>query len=76
MVLNNALVLTNTPTEFQGRVMSLYMMVWGFQPLGTLPMGALADIYGIAPVLGAAGAILAVSSLVFMALSPMMRRLP
>lgn len=76
MVLNNALVLTNTPPEFQGRVMSLYMMTWGFQPLGTLPMGALADMYGIAPVLGVAGAILAAFSLCLMAFSPKIRRLP
>ena len=76
MVINNALVLTNTPTEFQGRVMSLYMMIWGFQPLGTLPMGALADQIGIAPVLGVAGAMLAVIALVLAAVAPKLRRLP
>ena len=76
MVLNNALVLTNTPTAYQGRVMSLYMMVWGLQPLGTLPMGALADQFGIAPVFAITGAILAVFALAMTVFVPRMRRLP
>ena len=76
MVLNNALVLTNTPAPFQGRVMSLYMMTFGMQPLGTLPMGAIADWVGIAPVLTAAGGILAVFTIGMLAFAPRMRRLP
>ena len=74
-VLNNALVLTNTPTQFQGRVMSLYMMMFGFQPLGSMPMGFLADQFGIAPVLGVAGAVLAAFAILMMALAPSVRRL-
>ena len=76
MVLNNALVLTNTPTAFQGRVMSLYMMAWGLQPLGTLPMGAIADAVGIAPVFAVGSSILVVFCLGVLVFSPRIRRLP
>ena len=76
MVLNNALVLTNTPPAFQGRVMSLYMMAWGLQPLGTLPMGAIADAVGIAPVFAVASSILVLFCLGVMTFTTRIRRLP
>jgi len=59
MTLNNTLVMTNTPHEVRGRVMSVYMMTWGLMPMGTLPAGAIAEVVGVQWVIGAGGAILA-----------------
>jgi MFS family permease len=55
MTLNNTLIMTHTPEELVGRVMSIYMMTFGLMPLATLPAGALADIIG-APLTVAGGA--------------------
>ena len=43
MVINNTLLQTNSDSRLRGRVMSVYMMMWGLMPLGTLPAGAIAD---------------------------------
>ncbi len=47
MALNNALLHLAVADEVRGRVMGLYMVTWGFMPLGALPMGALGDLIGI-----------------------------
>ncbi|MDW8059445.1 MAG: MFS transporter [Thermomicrobium sp.] len=47
MALNNALLHLAIDDEVRGRVMGLYMVTWGFMPLGALPMGALGDAIGI-----------------------------
>ena len=57
MALNNTLIQLNTPHEMRGRVMSLFMMTVGLMPLGTLPAGAVAEVVGVAPVVGVGGAI-------------------
>lgn len=57
MALNNTLMQLNTPHEVRGRVMSLFMMTFGLMPLGTLPAGAIAEVVGVAPVVGVGGAI-------------------
>ena len=46
--------------DIRGRVMGAYLLTWGFMPLGSLPMGMLADRVGITAAV-ATGAI--VSSL-------------
>jgi len=60
MALNNTLIQLNTPHEMRGRVMSLFMMTVGLMPLGTLPAGAVAEVVGVAPVVGVGGAIVVV----------------
>lgn len=47
MALNNALLHLAVDDEVRGRVMGLYMVTWGFMPLGALPLGALGDAIGI-----------------------------
>jgi len=46
MTLTNTLIMTNTPEELVGRVMSISMMTFGMMPLGTLPAGAFAEAFG------------------------------
>lgn len=44
--LNTSLALGAIPAAYQGRVMSIYMLTWGLQSLGSLFAGALADRAG------------------------------
>ncbi len=55
MVTNTTLLQANTPAQVRGRVMSIYLMLWGLTPLGTLPAGAVADRIGVPWVVGAQG---------------------
>ncbi|MBM4419921.1 MAG: MFS transporter [Chloroflexi bacterium] len=59
MALNNTLVMEQTPREFYGRVMSVYMMTFSLMPLASVPFAALVDQIGARPTLAAAGALLA-----------------
>jgi MFS family permease len=59
MALNNTLVMSHTPNELIGRVMSVFMMTFGLMPLGTIFGGALAEVIG-APVTVAGGGIILV----------------
>jgi len=58
MVTNQSLVQLGCDDTYRGRVMSTYMMLWGLSPLGTIPAGALADHYGVIPVLAGQGILL------------------
>jgi len=40
-------VQTNVEDRFRGRVMSVYMLMWGLSPVGTLPAGAVSDLMGV-----------------------------
>ena len=51
MVMNNTLIQIHTNEAYRGRVMSVYLMMWGLTPLGTLPAGAIADRVGVPPVI-------------------------
>jgi MFS family permease len=46
MAVNNTLIQMNISDDVRGRVMSIYMMTFGLMPLGTLPMGAIAEAMG------------------------------
>lgn len=59
MSLNNTLMHMNVSDDVRGRVTGVYMMAWGLMPLGGLPMGLLAEVWG-APFAVAAGAVLAI----------------
>jgi hypothetical protein len=59
MVLNNALLQTYTDADYRGRVLSVYMLMWGLTPLGTLPAGAISDRVGVPLVIGVQGALVA-----------------
>jgi predicted MFS family arabinose efflux permease len=43
---NNAVVQHRVSDDVRGRVMGAYMLTWGLMPLGSLPMGLLADRVG------------------------------
>jgi MFS family permease len=58
MVANNTLIQVNCDTRLRGRVMSVYMMMWGLTPLGTMPAGAVADRSGVPFVVTLQGAVL------------------
>ena len=58
MVTNNTLVQVHCGTEFRGRIMAMYMMLMGLMPLGTIPSAALADRWGVPPVLILQGVLL------------------
>ncbi|MFN3974299.1 MAG: MFS transporter [Dehalococcoidia bacterium] len=57
--LANALLQLETAPQMQGRVMSLWMTTFGFQPLGVLPISALAERTGT-PMALTVGAVLLV----------------
>lgn len=72
---NTTLVQLATPDELRGRVMSVYMMTWGLMPLGSLPQGIMADLFG-APVVTAVTGFMAFLVVVIFAIrSPAIRRL-
>jgi predicted MFS family arabinose efflux permease len=54
---NNALVQHRVTDDVRGRVMGAYMLTWGLMPLGSLPMGMVADRIGT-PVAVASGAVI------------------
>lgn len=51
MVINQTLVQVNSDERYLGRMMSVYMMLWGLTPLGTIPGGFLADRVGVTTVI-------------------------
>lgn len=75
MTLNNTLVMTNTPEELMGRVMSIYLMTFGLMPLAALPAGALADIIGAPYTVAGGAAILFVFILFISVFTPQIRHL-
>jgi predicted MFS family arabinose efflux permease len=44
--MNQTLMMTATPNDYRGRVMSVMMLTWGLQPLVLLPAGWLTDHAG------------------------------
>jgi MFS family permease len=58
-VLNQTILQTCCEARYRGRVMSLYGMTMGCGPLLSVPMGALADAYGVPAILALQGALLA-----------------
>lgn len=58
-------ILVDTPEAVRGRVMSIWSLLWGLQPLGTLVAGVVADITNPPLAIGG-GAILALVALAVM----------
>jgi MFS family permease len=72
---NNTLVQLAVPDALQGRVMSVYMTTWGLMPLGALPQGILADLFGAPIVMGGTGALSALIVLLMAIRRPALRQL-
>ncbi|MBW2621898.1 MAG: MFS transporter [Deltaproteobacteria bacterium] len=75
MTLTNTLILSNTPKELIGRVMSIFMMTFGLMPLGVLPAGAIAEAFGAPITVIMGGGLLLVFILAATATQPRLRRL-
>ena len=60
MTLNGTIIQELTPDEYRGRVSSVYMMTWGMMPLGAVPAGAIAEVWGAPAAVFLGGAICAV----------------
>jgi MFS family permease len=67
MTLNGTILQEICPDEYRGRVSSVYMVTWGLQPLGALPAGALAELYGAPMTVFAGGAVCLCFTLVLLA---------
>ena len=66
MSLNQALLIELSDNEYRGRVMSIFMLNFGFMPLGTFPAGLLIDYLGGQAVIGMMGvALVAVTVVIF-----------
>ena len=46
MALNNGMIMTSSEQRYHGRIMSLYMLTFGFMPMMGLPLGILGDVIG------------------------------
>lgn len=75
MATNNTLLQTRSPDALRGRIMSVYMLTWGLMPLGTLPLGILAEGFGSAAAVCLGGALCFVFAIVVAYLQPEVRRL-
>lgn len=75
MSLNTSLLMSNTPVELIGRVMSIFMMTFGLMPLGTVPSGALAEIIGVPLTVAGGGAVLFLFIIVLIITQPIIRQL-
>jgi len=75
MVMNNTLIQSNSEIIYRGRVLSVYMMMWGLTPLGTIPAGALADRFGVPVVIALQGTLVVVLFAVAALIRPEIKRM-
>jgi MFS family permease len=68
--LNGTIIQEICPDEYRGRVSSVYMVTWGMMPIGALPAGALADVYGPQATVFLGGAITVLFALGVLAARP------
>jgi len=73
MTLSNIVIQGDAAEEMRGRVMSLYMISWGFMPLGAIPASAVAQVLGAPLVVGAGAIIMMVVSLSLLARRPLLK---
>ena len=74
MTLNGTILQEICPDEYRGRVSSVYMVTYGMQPLGALPAGALAEVYGAPTVVFIGGALCLVFAVAMLLLRPQLRQ--
>jgi len=75
ITLINTMLMSHTPDELIGRVMSIFMMTWGLTPLGTLPAGALAEALGAPMTVMIGGGVFCVFLLGVLVVYPDVRKL-
>lgn len=75
MVTNRTLLQVNCKSSYLGRLMSAYMMMFGLTQLGTVPVGGLADQFGVPNVLSVLGALLVVAVIAIWVTQPRIKGL-
>jgi MFS family permease len=75
MVTNRTLLQMNCDPSYLGRVMSAYMMMFGLTQLGTIPIGAFADQFGVPKVITFLGASFVFVIVLFWVLQPRIKKL-
>ena len=75
MVNNRILLQINCDTPYLGRVMSAYMMMFGLTQLGTIPIGAFADRYGVPKVITVLGTLFVIAITLVWMMQPRIRKL-
>jgi MFS family permease len=73
--LNNALVMGIVDNAMRGRVMSVYGFTFGLQPLGAVPLSAIAGSLGAPVAVAVGGSLLVVGMVAFAVGRPAIRRL-
>lgn len=76
MSLGSILIMSYTKPEFQGRVMSVYMMEFSLVSFGTFAVGILAEAVGIQWAIGSTAAALLLVSIYGLLFMPRVRDLP
>ena len=75
MSLNQALLIELSDNEYRGRVMSIFMLNFGFMPLGTFPAGLLIDYIGGQAVIGMLGLGLVIVTVLIFVTQRQLRRI-
>jgi MFS family permease len=73
MALNRGLLQTQVDSHMRGRIMSIDMMSHGLMPLGVLPIGFIADRWGLALALESAGVVFVLAVLALACFTPAVR---
>ncbi len=77
LAMTNTLLQDNVPDNLRGRVLSAYIwVVVGFQPVGGLLLGAVAEGQGLQVALWMAGALCLAAALIGLIALPQVRRIP
>jgi MFS family permease len=63
-----------TPDEFRGRVMGLYVLTWGFSPMGGFQSGMMAGLFGPPVAVAVGGAVVMVAAVVLARRVPALTR--
>ena len=75
MAMNRALIQQKTRQDILSRVMSIDMMSHGLMPLGVLPIGLVADYFGVAVAINVSGCLFILSVALLYATTPQIRHL-
>jgi MFS family permease len=75
MVTNRTLLQVNCEASYLGRVMSGYMLMFGLTQLGTIPIGAFADRFGVPAVLTVLGALMVLAIALVWVTQPRIKKL-
>lgn len=74
--LNQALIMEETDSRFQGRVMSVFMMNFGLMPMSVLPAGIAADLFGAQRAIGTMAMLLLAISAIIVVTQRRLRTMP